>query len=140
MSSQRTESDRLASASRWLKLFGYLSSLVVVAAAVVATQAQPDWHRVEDETIRHFQALLRFDTSDPPGHEQPAAAYLRQVLDEEGIPVQTFALEPHRPNIVARLKGNGRKRPLLIMAHTDVVNVDPAKWTHPPFSATRDGG
>jgi acetylornithine deacetylase/succinyl-diaminopimelate desuccinylase-like protein len=41
---------------------------------------------------------------------------------------------------VARLKGNGRKRPLLLMAHTDVVNVDPAKWTHPPFSATRDGG
>jgi acetylornithine deacetylase/succinyl-diaminopimelate desuccinylase-like protein len=51
-----------------------------------------------------------------------------------------FALEPHRPNLVARLKGNGSKRPLLIMAHTDVVNVDPAKWTHPPFSATRDGG
>ncbi len=26
------------------------------------------------------------------------------------------------------------------MGHTDVVNVDPAKWTHPPFSATRAGG
>ncbi len=51
-----------------------------------------------------------------------------------------FALEPHRPNVVARLKGNGSKRPLLLMAHTDVVNVDPKKWTHPPFSATREGG
>ena len=29
---------------------------------------------------------------------------------------------------------------MLIMAHTDVVNVDPQKWTHPPFGATRDGG
>ena len=51
-----------------------------------------------------------------------------------------FALEANRPNVVARLKGNGSKRPLLLMAHTDVVNVDPKKWTHPPFSATREGG
>ena len=43
----------------------------------------------------------------------------------------SFALEPNRPNVVARLKGNGSKRPLLLMAHTDVVNVDPKKWTHP---------
>ena len=62
------------------------------------------------------------------------------MLDKEGIPAQLFALEPNRPNVVARLKGNGSKRPLLIMAHTDVVNVDPKKWTHPPFCATRDGG
>ena len=53
--------------------------------------------------------------------------------------MQTFALEANRPNVVARLTGNGRKRPLLIMAHTDTVNVDPAKWQHPPFSAARDG-
>src|SRR4030095_5784449 len=40
----------------------------------------------------------------------------------------------------ARLKGSGRKRPLLILGHTDVVNTDPKKWTHPAFSADRDGG
>jgi acetylornithine deacetylase/succinyl-diaminopimelate desuccinylase-like protein len=38
------------------------------------------------------------------------------------------------------LKGSGRKRPLLLMAHTDTVNVDVAKWTFPPFSGARDGG
>ena len=90
--------------------------------------------------MRHFQALLRFDTSDPPGTEIAAAEYLKKILEGEGIAVQTFALEPHRPNVVARLKGSGAKRPLLIMGHTDVVNVDPKKWTHPPFSATREGG
>ena len=62
------------------------------------------------------------------------------MLEREGIPVEVFALEPHRPNLVARLKGTGKKRPLLIMGHTDVVNVDPKKWTHPPFGAVRDGG
>ena len=41
---------------------------------------------------------------------------------------------------MARVKGNGRRRPLLIMGHTDVVTVEPSKWTFPPFSATRDGG
>ena len=45
-----------------------------------------------------------------------------------------------RPNVIARLKGDSSKEPLLIMAHTDVVNVDPEKWTFPPFSATVDGG
>src|SRR6202008_4339941 len=73
-------------------------------------------------------------------NEQPAAEYLKKVLEAEGIPVEIVALEPRRPNVVARLKGSGKKRPLLIMGHTDVVNVDPKKWTHPPVSATRNGG
>ena len=103
-------------------------------------QGGPDWAKLEEETMRHYQALLRFDTSDPPGKELPVAEYLKQVFDKEGIPAQLFALEPNRPNVVARLKGNGRKRPLLIIGHSDVVNVDPAKWKFPPFSATRDGG
>ena len=108
--------------------------------AQVKTLGSPDWLRVEEETLRHFQALVRLDTSDPPGNEKPAADYLQQVLEKEGIAVQTFALEPNRPNVVARLKGNGSKRPLLLMGHTDVVSVDAAKWTHPPYSATRADG
>ena len=101
---------------------------------------QPNWSQIEAETMQHFQALLRFDTSDPPGNEKPAADYLKQVLEREGIPVEIVFNEANRPNVVARIKGNGSKRPILIMAHTDVVNTDPAKWTHPPFSATREGG
>jgi acetylornithine deacetylase/succinyl-diaminopimelate desuccinylase-like protein len=62
------------------------------------------------------------------------------VLEAEGIPVQVFAKEPHRPNIVARIKGTGKQRPLLLMGHTDTVNVDPKKWSHPPFSADRAEG
>ena len=38
------------------------------------------------------------------------------------------------------IKGNGKKRPLLLMGHTDTVNVDPKKWSHPPFSADREEG
>ena len=80
------------------------------------------------------------DTTDPPGGEKPVVDYLKQVLEAEGIAVQTFALEPHRPNLVARIKGSGKQRPLLLMGHSDTVNVDPKKWTHPPFGGVREGG
>jgi len=117
-----------------------LGIAVIAAGAAAQPSAQSDRSSLEAETLRHFQALVRMDTTSPPGNEKPAADYVAQVLEREGIPVQTFALEAQRPNVVARLSGNGRKRPLLIMGHTDTVNVDLAKWQHPPFSAARDGG
>ena len=111
-----------------------------LAWTVLSPQSATNGTATETETLRHFQELLKFDTSDPPGREAPAAEYLKKVLEQEGIPVELIEVEPGRPNVVARLKGSGAKRPLLLMGHTDVVNVDPKKWTHPPFSATRDGG
>jgi acetylornithine deacetylase/succinyl-diaminopimelate desuccinylase-like protein len=115
---------------------------LLLGLTTLGASAQPatDSSAIEAEALRHFQALVRMDTTSPPGNEKPAADYLAQVFEREGIPVQVFALEAQRPNLVARLAGNGSKRPLLIMAHTDTVNVDPAKWQHPPFSAARDGG
>jgi acetylornithine deacetylase/succinyl-diaminopimelate desuccinylase-like protein len=110
--------------------------LALVALAI----AQPDWKAVDQETLRHFQALVRLDTSNPPGNEIRAVEYLRGVLEREGIEVRTFAKDPQRPNLVARLKGSGAKRPLLLMGHTDTVTVDPSKWKFGPFSAERHGG
>jgi acetylornithine deacetylase/succinyl-diaminopimelate desuccinylase-like protein len=123
--------------------------LILLFAALTVTslsaQSPPiDWAKVDAETLQHFQTLVRFDTTDPPtappGVEKPAVDYLKQVLDKEGIPTQVYSLEPNRPNLIARLKGTGGGRPLLIMAHTDTVNIDAKKWTHPPFSAAREGG
>jgi acetylornithine deacetylase/succinyl-diaminopimelate desuccinylase-like protein len=106
-----------------------------------ALAAEPDWPRLDEETLRHFQALVRIDTTDPPGNEAPAVEYLKKVLDAEGIPSKVLYLEAKRPNLVVRIKGNGSKRPVLIMGHTDTVNVEPSKWsTFGPFSAARDGG
>jgi acetylornithine deacetylase/succinyl-diaminopimelate desuccinylase-like protein len=122
-----------------MKPIGMLLVAVIAAGGFPGGSGQNETG-VNDETMRHFQALLRFDTSDPPGNEKSAADYLEQVLAAEGIPVEIVFNEANRPNLIARLKGSGAKRPLLIMGHTDVVNVDPKKWKHPPFSATRDGG
>jgi acetylornithine deacetylase/succinyl-diaminopimelate desuccinylase-like protein len=117
-----------------------LAALLGFTTVCANAQTTNDAAAIEAETLRHFQALVRMDTQSPPGNEKPAADYVAQVLQAEGIDVQVFAKEAHRPNIVARLSGNGSKRPLLIMGHTDTVNVDPAKWQHPPFSAAREGG
>ncbi len=113
---------------------------VAGCVAIAGSQVQWDTAAIEAETMQHFQALLRFDTSSPPGNEIRAVEYLEQVLKREGIPYQVFAKDPQRPNLVARIKGNGKKRPILVMGHTDVVTVDATKWTFPPFAATRDGG
>ena len=112
----------------------------MVSTAALAAQGAappPDWKAVEDESMRHYQALIRFDTS---ATEKAAAAYIKEVLDQNGIPARIHSKDPERPNVVARLKGSGRKRPLLLLGHIDTVTVDAEKWRFPPFSATRDGG
>ncbi len=120
-------------------------ALLIVSLASVALTAQggaqqPDWSKVEAETMQLFQAVLRLDTSNPPGNEHLVVDYLKQLFDKEGIPSEIFASDPKRSNFVARLKGNGGKRPLLIVGHSDVVTTDASKWKHPAFSATREGG
>ncbi|MEJ0057758.1 MAG: M20/M25/M40 family metallo-hydrolase [Bacteroidota bacterium] len=114
--------------------------LICIAISLTAQTKQPDWTKIEAETIQHFQAILRINSSDPPGIEKPVVEYLKSVLEKEGIETKVFSLDPNRPNLVARLKGSGKKKPVLIMGHTDVVNVDSTKWKFPPFSATREGG
>jgi acetylornithine deacetylase/succinyl-diaminopimelate desuccinylase-like protein len=119
-----------------------IAALAATAVAAIAAQqaAQPDWTKVDEETMRHYQAVLRLDTRNPPGNEHVVAEYVKKVLDGEGIPSQIVGSDANRPNLIARLKGNGRKRPLLVMGHSDTVTTDDKKWTHPPLSATRDGG
>src|ERR1700678_243933 len=112
----------------------------VLVLALPAAAQTPDWSKINDEAMRHFQALVQIDSPDPPGNETRVAEYVKKTLEADGIPVMMVAKDPARANIIARLKGNGSKRPLLIMGHSDVVRVDPAKWTFPPFSATRQGG
>lgn len=113
-------------------------SLLVLFSSIC--HAQPNWPKLEEETMRHFQAILRINSADPPGNEAPVVEYLKGVLDKEGIATRVFSTDPRRPNLVARIKGNGKKKPILIMGHTDVVTIDSTKWKFPAFSATRDGG
>src|SRR5580698_2994018 len=113
-------------------------SLLLLLAFSACAQPAVNWDQQKVEILKHYRDLVRIDTR--AGNETKAVDYIRQVLEGEGIPSKTFALDPARANIVARLKGNGSKRPLLILAHTDVVGVQPEKWPVDPFSAViKDG-
>ena len=82
-----------------------------------------DWRAINEETLRHYQALVQIDSTDPPGNETKVVEYVKKVLEAEGIPVILAAKDPARANLIARLKGNGSKKPLLVMGHTDTVKV-----------------
>jgi acetylornithine deacetylase/succinyl-diaminopimelate desuccinylase-like protein len=114
--------------------------IVVLGAVGRGQTSRVDWKSQRAETLQHFRALVQVDTANPPGNERRVVEYLRSVLDKEGIPSETLALDPNRPNLVARLKGNGSRRPLLMLAHTDVVPVQRDKWPVDPFGAVvKDG-
>lgn len=98
------------------------------------------WDQQKAEILRHHRSLIQIDTGNPPGNETKVVEYIKKVFDAEGIPTQTFALDPARGNVVARLKGNGSKRPVLILAHTDVVGVQREKWPMDPFGAVLKDG
>jgi acetylornithine deacetylase/succinyl-diaminopimelate desuccinylase-like protein len=116
-----------------------LRFLPLLLCALASAQVL-DWRAINEETLRHYTALVQIDTTNPPGNETKVVDYVKKVLEAEGIPVVVAAKDPTRANLIARLKGNGSKKPLLVMGHSDTVTVDASKWKFGPFSAARDGG
>lgn len=105
--------------------------LALAASAVVASAQETLAKRTE----RYCVDLIKIDTTNPPGNETPAADYIRREMAREGIAAETIGGDPKRMNAVARLKGSGEGRPLLMLAHTDVVPADRSQWTVDPFGA-----
>jgi acetylornithine deacetylase/succinyl-diaminopimelate desuccinylase-like protein len=92
-----------------------------------------DWPTIQDEALRLLQALIRFDTTNPPGNELPAAQFVAEALRAVGYEPTVLESAPGRGNVIARLEGDGSERPLLLFGHLDVVPAEPEHWTHPPF-------
>ena len=115
--------------------------LVFLLGAADARQSYlVEWDLVGREAIDHLVELVKIASVNPPGGETEVAEYIRAVLDAEGIDSELYALDPARANLVARIEGNGSKRPILLMGHTDVVGVQPEKWYADPFSGIREDG
>ena len=106
----------------------------------VIDSATLNWEVLIMETKRHLRALLRCDTTNPPGNEVLAAAYIREQLVAEGIEPRLIEPAPGRVSVWARLPGSGIARPLLLVSHTDVVPVERDQWHVDPFGGEeRDG-
>jgi acetylornithine deacetylase/succinyl-diaminopimelate desuccinylase-like protein len=80
-----------------------------------------------------LQKLITFDTTNPPGNEVDCIKYIEKLLKQAGIETTILAKDPLRPNLVARLKGQGSAPPLLLYGHVDVVTTANQDWQHPPF-------
>jgi acetylornithine deacetylase/succinyl-diaminopimelate desuccinylase-like protein len=118
-------------------------SLIAIAVFLLTSTSvaqQFNLEQAHNEAIKFLADLVKIDTSNPPGNEVRAAEYIKTVLAAESISAQIYESAPGRGNVVARLKGNGKKRPLLLMGHLDVVGVERDKWSVDPFAAvTKDG-
>jgi acetylornithine deacetylase/succinyl-diaminopimelate desuccinylase-like protein len=100
----------------------------------------PDWRSVDAEIVSRLQTIIRFDTTNPPGDELALARYLEATLREEGIETTLFEPVRNRAELVGRIPGSGLKRPVILLAHMDVVGVERQRWTVDPFAGEiRDG-
>src|SRR5215831_12808395 len=117
-------------------------ALLSVLAAVTAVPASgaEDNRSLSDRTRQYLSEMVRIDTSNPPGNETQLAQYLKQTVESFGISGELLGGDPKRLNFVARLRGTGKGRPLLLMAHSDVVPADKQSWTVNPLGAELRNG
>jgi acetylornithine deacetylase/succinyl-diaminopimelate desuccinylase-like protein len=85
--------------------------------------------------VELLQNLIRIDTTNPPGNEAECISYINKLLREAGFDTAFFAKDKNRPNLIARLKGQGKAAPLMLYGHVDVVPIAKQTWTYPPFEA-----
>jgi acetylornithine deacetylase/succinyl-diaminopimelate desuccinylase-like protein len=86
------------------------------------------------EAVGLLQRLLRINTVNPPGNEQPAQELLRDTLTDAGFECELLAAEAGRPNLVARLRGEGPGPTLCLLGHVDTVPAQPAEWSFDPWA------
>src|SRR5207253_9082843 len=89
--------------------------LALLQGASGQTPASIDWTKTNAEVMRHFQALIRIDTQDPPGNETKAVNYIKQVLEQEKLPLELHRQPdvhlPHHGNRRWPAEGRRRHRP-----------------------------
>lgn len=94
------------------------------------------WAADIEETVKNLSRLIQTQTVNPPGIETPAILLIKEILEGAGVPSEMFTIiesAPDRVNLVARLKGDGSERPLLLSGHVDVVPVEREHWSRDPF-------
>jgi acetylornithine deacetylase/succinyl-diaminopimelate desuccinylase-like protein len=117
---------------------------ILLVALSMSTEAalakEPDWKQAEAEYRSLLSELIAIDSSNPPGNELAVCRALQARLEREGIACQVVEPTPGRGNLVARLPGRGKKRPLLLLGHVDVVPVQREQWHADPFQLTEREG
>ena len=117
-----------------------LAALLLVSPRVAGAQT-----RTADEQafLDVYRELVEINTTDSVGDTTKAAEAMAARLRVAGFPaadVQVLAPHPRKGNLVARLRGTGTRKPLLLLAHLDVVEARREDWSFDPFTLLeRDG-
>jgi acetylornithine deacetylase/succinyl-diaminopimelate desuccinylase-like protein len=113
----------------------------LVAVAFGSARAAPPEKR-DDGIVEQARAILeKLVAAETVGRNETAALRpIAELFRSAGVPATIVESAPGRGNLIARLKGDGSKRPLLLMAHVDVVAGDGQPWTTPPFRLVQKDG
>lgn len=97
--------------------------------------------QASNDTATLLQELIRINTSNPPGREGALAELLASKFQPLGFEIHIIQTpEAGKAHFIARLRGNGSRKPILLAAHADVVGVEREKWTLDPFAGViKDG-
>lgn len=116
-------------------LVSTLLSALLLAGSVQAAETELS------EAATWLRDYVRIDTTNPPGNEHQAAAYLARLLRREGIEFQLLVRPEGRTSLYARLRAREPKAgPLVLMHHMDVVPATAEEWQVDPFAGdVRDG-
>src|SRR5438067_739556 len=110
---------------------------LATASAAAQTPVQP----ALDPTAALLVDLIRVNTSNPPGNEASIAQLLEPKFKALGFETAIIPTpETGKAHLIARLRGNGSRRPVLLAAHADVVGVEREKWTVDPFAGIVQDG
>ncbi|MES2128298.1 MAG: M20/M25/M40 family metallo-hydrolase [Pseudomonadota bacterium] len=125
---------------RWKQLI-----LLPAAFSAVCQHAHAQTPAERQHVRAIFQELVEIDTTDSAGSCTIAARAMADRLKAGGFDEQQLQLivppgGPKKGNLVATLKGDGTRRPLLLLAHLDVVEAKRADWTRDPFKLVEENG
>ena len=117
-----------------------LTAIALLALGTTPVAAEPDWDSLTTDAAQLLSQYVQIDTTNPPGNELPAARLLERTLAAHGIAATIYPSAENRGNLLARVAGNGKAEPILLLHHMDVVPAVASDWSFPPFSgAIQDG-
>jgi acetylornithine deacetylase/succinyl-diaminopimelate desuccinylase-like protein len=118
-----------------------MKRLALVFAILAAASGAASQPKDEDSTALLLTELIRKNTSNPPGHEGEIATLLEAKFKPLGFEIEIVPTpEAGKAHFIARLRGDGSRKPMLLAAHADVVGVEREKWSVDPFAGLiKDG-
>ena len=120
-----------------------LRAIGILCAALISTTVLPGYSLTAQrsagaesaEPVELLKQYIRVDTTNPPGNEKAGAEFLASILRKNGLEATIYDTSgDNRACVYSRLKGNGKKRAIVLLNHIDVVPAQASDWKHPPFA------